>query len=89
MTFLQRVRVPLLWRGAALLHYSSMVLPVHFTMVLLSQLKSPVYCCKSNREPDLIEQKPLLSAGGVESLCVLDIYAASEGFDQLNTVMHC
>jgi hypothetical protein len=25
----------------------------------------------------------------VESLCVLDIYAASEGFDQLNTVMHC
>ena len=66
-----------------------MALPVHFPIVLLSQLKSPVYSCKSNREPGLIEQKPLLSAGGVESLCVLDIYAGSEGFDQLKTVMHC
>ena len=35
------------------------------------------------REPDRNEQKPKLSAGGVDSLFVSDIYADSKGFGHL------
>lgn len=47
------------------------------------------FAINSNREHDLIEQKPTHCLGGADSPCVFDtgIYAASGGFDHVLTMM--